>query len=188
MKKIVIAMSTLLLFSGCRKEALPAMQTNDEVNGTGTVQKVKIEKPVVISNLSVPDRFSPVLQCLPAEYGIRLYSEATLAGTCSYLGEIQKGSRLYIKQCNMGAGVSSVTTSGQWELISTTGDRLLLRSEERISLISGTLAGILTINGGTGVYNGATGMISIRGTVELKTGIARRTGTGTIVFRENVYW
>lgn len=188
MKKIVIAMSALLLFSACRKEVLPAMQTNDEVNGTDIQQKVKIEKPVVISSLSVPDRFSPALQCLPAEYGIRLFSEASVAGTCSYMGEIQKGSRLYIKQCNMGAGVSSVSTTGRWELISETGDRMLLLSEERISLVTGTLAGSLTINGGTGIFNGATGSISIRGSVELKTGIARRTGKGTIVFRENAYW
>ena len=181
-------MGTLLLFSACRKEVLPAMQNNDEVTGAGTVQKVKIEKPVYISNLSVADRFSPSLQCLPAEYGIRLFSEASMVGTCTYLGELQKGSRLYIKQCNMGAGVSSVTTTGRWELISGTGDRLLLLSEERVSLITGTLAGNLTISGGTGIFNGATGSISIRGSVELKTGIARRTGTGTIVFRDNAYW
>ncbi len=187
MKNLVIAVTALLLLSGCRKEALPEPLSATVSQDPEMVQKVRLEYPVVLNSRSEPDKFSLPLQCLPTEYGIRLLSEATLAGTMTYVGEMQPRSRLYIKQCNMGAGVSSFSTQGRWELNTLTGDQLILIAEERVSLISGTLAGTLTISGGTGRFSGATGSLSVRGSVDLKTGVAKRTGTGMMAFRDHAF-
>ncbi len=112
-----------------------------------------------------------------------------LSGNATHLGKLNAAlSTLHHENCNISFATATLTASVSGQLTGANGDLIYYTGDDVIDiygLLTGTSAtgsinGNWTITGGTGRFNGASGSLTISGTVVYGSGTFSAEADGTI--------
>ncbi len=171
----------LLLFLGCAKE------TPIE-NEFLMLKKAGLPIPMKFDFSAIPDLTFRLTTCSPVEGKIYLPGKQWLSGTTSYFGNIDATkSYLLNTQCDF-IGSYNIKEHFTGVIATSTGDNLNFTGwiqidiSKAVSNLSAPIVGEISVNGGTGIFAGVSGSVTISGTADYSNGNVDWTGTGSLIY------
>ena len=181
MKKSILVLVAGMVFTACMKEESLPPSISNEANGI-TQEKAMVTRPMMVNFYATPNQTLPPVPCVPAP-NVFVAGGLIIHGTATHIGLVNPANSFgTVLNCNMGPQPFELSTQQTGQVAAANGDLLYYSSTEVINVINGTVTGVVNLTGGTGRFMGASGSVNVQGTVNLQTGFAQWTGTGTITY------
>ena len=190
MKKLTVIILSALFFTACSKESDILLADNAKTGITSSGNLRQNERPFKGSFFTSidPDPSNTPLVC---SGGFPIPGRLLVHGNATHLGElIWQESTLQHSSCALNTTTLVLTTVVTGQLTASNGDRIFYSGNDVIDVSNlltgngptGTIAGEWTITGGTGRFQGASGSITISGSVDFTTIVVSFEAIGTITY------
>jgi hypothetical protein len=170
MKRITFLMMTaLLLLFACKDN-----------NGVETIT-------MEVAFSASPNTTLPPVQCLPTNVATQyLPGGGWITGTATGVGTVNKDASPYIiTGCIFGPNAGQLTETLSGRITGEKSDYFYYTGTVIVTFATGTLTGEILVDGGTGKYKNAKGIVTITGTVDFVTGAVSWTGKGNVTMNKN---
>ena len=188
MKKNAIIIFSIMLLAACSKENMdtnPSTWTED--GSSSNIQAAKVSRAFSATINAAADVNSPPTPCS----GIVPFAapDFNLSGTAIHLGQLNAQlGRLHHVSCDVNVSTMLLTTNVSGQIAAANGDLIYYTGDDVVNVANlltqtgttGAITGTWTIGGGTGRFIGATGSLTISGTVDFVTNSFSCVCTGTI--------
>ena len=187
MKKLTIIIAALGLLAACNKQADElASPSSNQNNSTGlrTTRpfQATLSAVVDVNSTNPPTPCSDVVPVAAPDF--------VLSGNATHLGLINAQlSSLHHELCNLDLATALLTTHVSVDLVAADGSVIHISGDDVVNVAAlltgapnptGSITGTWTVTGGTGRFNGATGSLTINGTVDLAANTFTCNCVGTI--------
>lgn len=171
----------LLLMLGCAKE-------KPVENEFLTLKKANLPIPMQFDFSATPDITVPFTTCAQTEWKVSLPGKLWLNGTTSYFGKIdEKKSYVLNTKCELIDGkivkenFSGIITTADGDNFSFTG-WIHIDISNAVKTLSAPVVGEILIAGGTGIFDGVGGTVTVSGTADYANGSIDWNGDGTMKY------
>jgi len=176
-----LAIAIVSLLFGCSKENTPESEFM-------MLKNAKLPIPMQFDFSAIPDISVPFTACVPIEGKVTLPGKQWLNGTTSYFGEIDQ-IKSYVLNANCELTDSkTIKESFDGQITTASGDNfkftgwIQIDISKAISNLSAPVVGEISVNGGTGIFAGVSGSVTISGTADYSNGNVDWTGTGSLIY------
>lgn len=182
MKSLKFLVIAFFVLAGCSddfiEEPLPEMTDEDLKCG-------RLEKTITLihfARLSAETDFSiPPVPCVPEQAGVVLGGGGWISGYANFLGKVNRDESTFVREsCFLGPGPTQVTTISTGQMVGMRGDKYFYTTEYVADMATMTFEGTVTIDGGTGIFEDATGEVKMVDGVFDSVGNASWRGIGKI--------
>lgn len=192
MKKFSIISLSLMLLIACSKDSDQLASVQGEISVKPSTQKSqtsRVFKGNLFSTINL-NPSAPPMSCTGDLPGLAL-PEHFMHGNATHMGElIWQQSTLIHTSCNLSFATMLLTTDVSGQLSASNVDLIYYSGTDVIDVTNlltgagttGSIEGTWTITGGTGRFDGASGSITINGTVDFNTGTFSCAVNGTITY------
>lgn len=188
MKKLSIFMTALVLFASCSKESADSVMPF--ASNQAAVKSVQARPFYAIINAAVDvNSTNPPTACSgDAPFAA---PDFLLDGEADHMGNLDgQASTLHHDACNLSITDMQLTTEVSGQLVAANGDKVFYTGNDVVDVTGfvtgqsnlGAITGTWTLDGGTGRFEGATGTVTIDGTVDFQTFSFTCEIQGTIVY------
>jgi hypothetical protein len=190
MKKLTIIAFAAALLAACSKDSL---ETNPSASSTNLgAAKVSVARPFTANFFATADANAsiPPTSCSGDLPGFSA-PDFLISGIATHLGQMNAAvSRLHHVGCDLSFATMLLTTNVTVDLVASDGDVVHCSGDDVVNVASllmqtgttGSITGTWNIIGGTGRFEGATGIITIDGVVDFAANSFTCVSTGSIVF------
>jgi hypothetical protein len=153
-----------------------------------TLKKANLPIPMQFDFSAIPDITVPFTTCTPTEMKVSLPGKLWLNGTTSYFGKIdEKKSYILNTKCELIDG-KTVKEIFSGMITTSDGDNFIFTGWIQIDVsntaktLSVPVVGEILVTGGTGIFDGVKGSVTISGSADYANGTIDWSGDGIMKY------
>lgn len=172
-----------LLISGCSET-----ETSQDLLIPGNdseLKKAKVPIPAKCWLTSVPDFLQGNVLCTPESFEVAVVAGGAMKGHEAHGGKLDtEKSTWEVVRCDFDYEIMKITEYIEGKHTFMNGDYYFYEGVLSVSIVDGSIDGVVNAFGGVGKFEGGTAEVHIEGTLNFETNVATMKGEGFWIFND----